>query len=244
MRKPWKPGAGSRGGVRGLAAGLVVASMVIGTVLAAARPPAEIPLLVTFGSGLTDALRSDGSIAPGYAADYADGLQNVLAILQTSGNFRFFTQNDTRLPATRAMCFDFGDQFVPFPPTQCVNVGQPMHAYPSGDVAIQNLRYGQVVHKLTRFAWEEPGYIYRLGYGTDMDLDGIKDSPDVTVTCIAPSNTSLPCAQWVLAPSTDGQAALFRFAVTAGKRGAVVEGPAELIGLYQMPFVQTLAVKR
>jgi hypothetical protein len=99
------------------------------------------------------------------------------------------------------------------------------------------------VHKLTRFAWDQPGYIYRLGYGTDMDLNGVMDSPDVTVTCIAPSNTSLPCTTWVLAPSTDGTAALFRFALTVGKRGAIVEGPAELVGLYHMPFVQTLTLK-
>jgi hypothetical protein len=198
---------------------------------------------VSFGSGPTDALRSDGFVAPGYAADYANGLENVLAILQTSGNFRFFTQNDTAQPASRAVCFDFGAQSVPFQSAQCVNVGQPMHAYATGDVAIQALRYGQSVRKLTRFTWDDGSIRYRIGYGTDMDFDGVQDSPSVRVTCLAPADASQPCTTWVLAPETDGTAALFRFVLTTGKRGAVVEGPAEFIGAYTMPFVQTLTLK-
>jgi len=211
--------------------------------LLAAKPPAEIPLLVTFGTGTTDTLRSDGLIALGYTADYANGVENVLAVLQSSGNFRFFTQNDDRFAALRTMCFDFGSQPVPFASAQCVNVGQPMHAFPTGDVAIQSLRYGQSVKKLTRFAWTEGAYVYRLGYGTDMNMDGVQDSPAVNVTCIAPSDTSRPCAKWVLSPQADGSAALFRFQLLSGRHGVVTEGPAEFIGNYAMPFVQTLTVK-
>ena len=140
------------------------------------------------------------------------------------------------------MCFNFDAQAVPFAAAQCVNVGQPMHAYTSGDVPIQNLRYGQSVQKLTRFAWDDAAVRYRLGYGTDMNLDGIQDSPAVTVTCIAPSDTNLPCTTWVLAPAADGSAALFRFSLTTQGKN-VVEGPAELVGLYTMPFVQTLTKK-
>jgi hypothetical protein len=225
-----------------LVAGLVVIAMG-GRALSAAKPPSEMQLLVTFGNGATDALRSDGLRAPGYTADYANGLENVLAILQTSGNFRFFTQNDTRLAASRGMCFDFGMQPVPFAPAQCVNIGQPMHSYTTGDVAIQFLRYGQSVKKLTRFAWTEGNVTYRLGYGTDMDMDGVQDSPAVTVTCIAPSDTTRPCTKWVLSPQADSPAALFRFELITGKRGVVSEGPAQFIGTYSMPFVQTLTVK-
>lgn len=231
------------GVVRRFTASVVVLSMMLGVALLAARPLREVPVLVTFGNGPTDSLRSDGLLAPGYEADYANGLENVLAVLQPSGSFRFFTQNNTQQPATRAMCFDFGAQSVPFAPARCVNVGQPMHAYASGDVPIQNLTYGQSVRKLTRFAWDEPGYRYRLGYGTDMDADGLQDSPEVTVTCIAPASTSQPCTSWVLAPATDGTAALFRFALTGGKKGNVTEGPAEYLGAYLMPFVQTITVK-
>ena len=75
-----------------------------------------------------------------------------------------------------------------------------------------------------------------------MNLDGILDSPAVTVTCIAPNNASLPCTTWVLAPSADGSAALFRFSLTTQGKN-VVEGPAELVGMYKMPFVQTLTKK-
>ena len=224
---------------------VVAVSMAFGASLSAGRPAPDIPVLVTFGQGPADALRSDGFTAPGYLADYANGLENVLAVVQRSGNFRFFTQDDTRKPAVRTMCFDFGTQLVPFQGAQCVNVGQPMLAYPQGDVAIQNLRYGQSVRKLTRFGWNEGnGYIYRLGYGTDMNMDGLQDSPSVTVTCIAPSDTSKPCDTWVLAPESDGTAALFRFPITAGRNGNLIEGAPEFVGMYTMPFVQTFTLKQ
>jgi len=229
--------------LRGVACLVVVSASLYGSVIAAGKPPKDVSVLVTFGSGALDTLRSDGLRARGYDADYADAQDNVLALVQGSGNFRFFTQSDTSLPAGRNVCFDFGTQSVPFVVSQCVNVGQPMHAYPTGDVAIQNLRYGQSVRKLTRFTWDEGSVRYRIGYGTDMDMDGLQDSPAVTVTCIAPANTSLPCTSWVLAPETDGTAALFRFALTVAKRGVINEGPAELVGMYHMPFVQTFTVK-
>jgi hypothetical protein len=186
-------------------------------------PNIPLPLLVSFGAGEADALRSDGWHAPGFQDDYADGLENVLAILQTSGNFRFFMDGDAQLPPQRSLCFDFRAQQVPFPAAQCVHANQPMHAYPVNDVAIQNLRYGQSVRKLTRFTWQDStNYVYRLGYGTDMDTNGVQDSPSVRVTCTAPAVTSAPCTQWVLAPETDGTAALFRFPLS--KRGTVIEG--------------------
>jgi hypothetical protein len=118
-----------------------------------------------------------------------------------------------------------------------------MHAYPSGDVMIQNLRYGQSVRKLTRFTWDDGSVRYRIGYGTDMDMNGVQDSPAVTVTCLAPADTSKPCTSWVLAPETDGTVALFRFVLTTNKRGVIGEGPAEFVGMYQMPFVQTFTIK-
>jgi hypothetical protein len=236
-----------------LTAAVGVMALGLGSVLSAAKPPREVALAVTFGSGQTDTLRSDGRQAPGYEADYVNGLENVQAVLQSSGNFRFFTQSDTAQPPLRAMCFDFGAQEVPFARVQCVNVGQPMHSYTDGsDVPIQSLTYGQSVHKLTRFAWDDGGYRYRLGYGTDMDADGVQDAPGVTVTCIAPADTSKSCTTWVLAPESGsaapaGTAALFQFAltVTKGRRGTttVTEGPAVLIGHYVMPFVQTLTLK-
>jgi hypothetical protein len=64
----------------------------------------------------------------------------------------------------------------------------------------------------------------------------------VNVTCIAPADTSKPCTTWVLAPETDGTAALFRFALTNSRKG-VVEGAPEFLGNYVMPFVQTFTIK-
>ena len=219
---------------------------VTAALLAAGRPPVilEVPLVLT----VVDAPCETGS-CPGLASDtlgtYTDGTDNVLAILQGSGNFRFFTQSDTRQGAVRNLCYDFGDQLTglagPLPlPSACVNVGQPMHAYATGDVAIQNLTFGQSVRKLTRFAWTEGSYTYRLGYGTDMDANGI-DSPAVRVTCTGP--TTGACGTWSLVPeSAEGTAALFRFPLTI-KGKSTTEGPAEFIGLVRMPFVETFTRK-
>lgn len=219
--------------------------------LSAAKPAADIPLVLSFSSGATDALTSDGLSAPGYAENYAHGLENVLAVIQGSGNLRFGTQAATNAAAIRRMCVDFGTQFgdqgavVPFVdgnPRQCVNVLQPMHAYLTGDLSIASLPYGQSVAKLTRFGWDDGGYRYRIGYGTDMDMNGVMDSPSVRVTCIAPALSTAPCATWVLTPSTDGTAALFRFKLST-KRGGDQEGAAEFVGTFVLPFAQTFTRK-
>jgi hypothetical protein len=94
-----------------------------------------------------------------------------------------------------------------------------------GGASTHNLRYGQSVRKLTHFQWDDGGYRYRVGYGTDMDMDGNLDSPAVRVTCIGPQDATQPCTQWVLAPETDGIAVLFPFALLT-KRGNVTEGPS------------------
>jgi hypothetical protein len=228
-------------------AGVVLFSALLG----AGKPVAEVPLVISFGPADGNGLTSDGFTAPGYSADYANGAENVLAVIQGSGNLRFGTQFDSSNAATRAICIEFGDQFaaqelvVPFVDglsRQCVNVLQPMHAYPAGDVSIASLRYGQSVQKLTRFEWNDGSYRYRIGYGTDMNMDGVADSPAVGVTCIAPDSASSPCASWVLAPTTDGAAALFRFKLT-NKRGTMVEGTPEFVASVVMPFTQTFSRK-
>ena len=225
--------------------------LLAGVVVSAGKPSPDIALLVSFSNTAADALTGDGFLAPGYAADYAHGLENILAIIQPSGNFRFGTQSNLNAAATRQMCVDFATQFadlgllVPFVdgnPRQCVNVLQPMHAYPTGDVSIASLRYGQSVEKLTRFSWDDGSYRYRIGYGTDMDMNGVRDSPAVRVTCIGPADSTAPCATWVLAPSTNGEAALFRFRLT-DKRGAVQEGSPEFVAHVVMPFAQTFSRK-
>lgn len=116
---------------------------------------------------------------------------------------------------------------------------EAMHAYPAGDVQIQSLRYGQSVQKLVRFGWIDNGYYFRIGYGSDMNQDGIMDSPPVNVTCIAPADANVACTRWLLAPQqTLGTAALFRFQVL--KQG---EGPAEFIGNFSMPFSETFILR-
>ena len=176
-----------------LCAGLATAALVVvaGATRTQAGPPArDTPVLLTFGHTASDRLTSDGGtvVVTGRTADYANALQNVLTSVQGTGNYRFTTQNDTASAATRAMCLNFGPQFidqnlaVPFAdgqPSQCVNVLQPMHSYPTGDVAIQNLRYGQSVRKLTRFAWDDGG-----------SATGSGMAPTWTGTA---STTRLPC---------------------------------------------------
>ena len=209
----------------------------------AAKPPSDVPVNLWFGNAAGDGITSDGlsSINNGVTADYIDGIQNVLAMIQGSGNFRFSTQENTRNAAQRSMCVNFGTQYAgPLPfgngsPQQCVNALQPMLGYATGNVSIQDLHYGQSVQKLTRFGWDDGGYVYRLGYGSDMDQNGVIDSPPVAVTCIEPQNPSLPCSKWLLAPTDSaGTAAFFRFKLL--RNG---EGPAEFLGNYAMPFSQT-----
>jgi len=217
--------------------------------LNAGKPTADIPLKMNLSAGAADRITSDGLTATGYADAYVDGVENVMAIIQSSGNFRFTTRNETRLAATRRLCIDFAGQFadqgkpVPFAdgnPRQCVDVTQPMHAYASVDIAIMSLRYGQSVDKLTRFGWEDAGWQYRLGYGTDMNRDGVTDAPPVRVTCIAPADTNAACTKWVLAPALNGEAVLYRFPI---KRGTVQESDGELVALVVMPYAETFEKK-
>ena len=75
-----------------------------------------------------------------------------------------------------------------------------------------------------------------------MDRDGIDDSPAVRVTCIAPLDGTKSCTQWVIAPESDGAAALFRFNVSYDRRGnqVVDENSGVRIANVVMPFTQTL----
>lgn len=221
--------------------------LVLGAAAVAAKPLSDIPVLLWFGNAAGDGITSDGQVVSvnGLVADYADGMQNVLTIMQSTGNFRFTTTDNTRKAAQRAACVDFGTQFAgPLPygdggARQCVSILEAMHNYPTGDIALQNLRYGQSVQKLVRFTWIDGGYAYRLGYGSDMDGDGVMDSPPVSVTCIAPQDASQPCSKWLLAPSdAAGTAAFFRFQQL--RKG---EGPAEFLGTYDMPFSETWVQK-
>jgi len=214
--------------------------------------PAEVALRVSFGHGTLDTITSDSFTPPGYPEDdYVNGVENVLAIIQGSGNFRFDTQHDANVAPDRRICIDFGNQFadqglvVPFSggnPRQCVIVEQPMLGYSTVDVSIANLTPGQSVQKLTRLAWDDGTYRYRIGYGTNMDMEGDRDSPPVNVTCIAPAAATLPCTTWLLAPSTDGTAALYSYKLTI-RKNAVQEGPPVLVGHFKMPFAQTLTRK-
>ena len=136
-----------------LALFLAAAYNVTGLEARRGKPAADVPVVLTFGTASTDALQSDGFVAPGYSADYAHGVENILAVLYPAGNLGFSTQADTRNNALRSVCINFGAQVVPFAALQCVNMSQPMHEYPSDITSIQNLAYGQSVAKLTRFAW-------------------------------------------------------------------------------------------
>ena len=239
---------------------LAAATALIGVSLTAAGRDVPINLWFdnTFGLGLT----SDGSTAGanGVVADYIDGLQNVLAVIQSSGTFRFSTQDNTHQPAQRLLCIDFGNQYpgpLPFGnggSFQCVNMLQAMHDYGASTVGIAGLHPGQSVQKLVRFTWDDAGYYYRLGYGSDMNKNGVPDSPPVTVSCVEPqSQPTAACTKWMLTPLPDpsgnyessssstatGTAAFYRAKIL--KNGG--EDPAELLGYYVMAFTQTFTRK-
>lgn len=227
--------------------GLLALAPAAVDVVTASKPPSDIPLFVWFGNAAGAGLTSDGrQVAVTIngittTADYANGVENVLAVIQGSGNFRLNMQNNTRRLATRSVCVDFGTQLngvslQPLPVSyECVNIEEPMHAYATGDVPIQNLLLNQQVDKLTRFAWTESGYRWRIGYGTDMNQDGILDSPPVVVGCIDAASPAQPCAKWLMTPKDpSGAAALFRFKILRSG-----EGPAEFVTNVAMPFSMT-----
>lgn len=241
---------------------VLCAIVACGAGLRAGKTSPDVPVNLWFDQ--TQALTSDGLLATanGVTADYINGLQNVLAVIQGSGNSRFATQNDTRQPATRSLCVDFGTQIangsVPFgngASRQCVNVLQSMLGYPIGaaTVSIQSLHYGQSVQKLARWAWTDAGYSYRLGYGSDYNRNGVPDSPPVTVTSVEPQDAAAACTKWVMTPAvasayatessgnvldpsaTTGTAVFWRAALLPGGN----EGAPELLGYYAMPFSAT-----
>jgi hypothetical protein len=232
------------------------AATVTAIPLWAARPLPDTPLLVWFGNETGDGLKSDGQhvvVNSGGAlvtADYANGIDNVLAVLQNDlGLSRFDMQSEKSKPSIRNVCVDFGTQLDavtvrPLPlSVECVNIEEPMHNYPANDVAMQKLTLNQQVEKLTRFCWNEAGYRWRIGYGTDMNQDGTLDSPPVVVTCIATGGAGQPCTKWLMTPKTTtlpaGRAAFYRFALLKGGK----EGPAEFVADVDMPFSITLAAR-
>ena len=74
--------------------GLVAIAVLLGTTLNAQKPSSDIPLLVWFGPQTDGGVTSDGrQVTVGaIVADYASGLENVLAVVQSSGNFRLNMQ--------------------------------------------------------------------------------------------------------------------------------------------------------
>lgn len=228
--------------------------------LRAGKTPPDIPINLWFDNSLGQGLTSDHltASANGVIADYIDGLQNVLAIIQGGGNFRFSTQDNTRQATPRSLCVDFGTQYsgaLPFgtgSSYQCVNILEAMLSFGTSS-AIASLHPGESVQKLVRFQWEDGGYYYRLGYGSDMNANALPDTPPVVVTCVEPhGQPTASCTQWRLTPLADpsgsyessststvtGTAAFYRARIL--KNG---DGPGELLGYYAMPFTQTFTRK-
>lgn len=233
-------------------------------VLSAGKTPPDVPIDLWLGPQ-TQGLTPDGGTAiyNNVMADYIDGLQNVTAVIQGGGNFRFLTQSSTRQPVQRTVDVNFGAQApnaqIPFFPTGAsedqVNILEAMLGYPIGTTTadIASLHPTQSTAKLVRWGWQADGYYYRLGYGSDFDRDGVPDTPPVIVTCVEPSDDlSAPCTKWTMAPAAaagfhteagdnvaDGTAVYWRAKVLKGGN----EGSPELIGYYVMPFSETFTRK-
>ena len=197
----------------------------------------DIPLQVSYRDAATDGIHSDGMTSfTGWSSQYVHGSEdNALVLIQATGNYRFSTRLDTRKPLRRHVCLAFAGQASPFASPYCVDILIGMH----GDGDIQDMRYGQILTKRVRHSWDDGGYEYALGFGTDVNGDGVFDeTPPVNVTCVAPdSSPSSACTQWTM--SSAGPASLARQALLSkGKYG-----PRELIGYYNMPFEVTFTRK-
>lgn len=203
----------------------IVASLSSAVVVAQQK---DIPIQVTYRNttgAVPDGVRSDGLTSfTGAAADYVHGSEdNVLALIQSAGNYRFSTRLATNKPLRRRLCFDFGVQASPLGQTYCGDVLIAM----LGDGDIQDMRVGEQLSKRMRHSWTHEGYEYVLGFGTDWDQNGVQDSPPVTATCLSEANAV--CTGWSL--ETAGGSTLSRAQVL--KRGL---GPVQLVGTYSMPF--------
>lgn len=240
----------------------VIAAVVLSAAgLTAGKTQPDIPINLWFDDTVGQGLTSDGltATANGVTADYIDGVQNVLAIIQSSSGFRFSTQDNTHQSAQRSLCLDFGVQYpgpLPFGnggSFQCVNILEPMHLYGTNTTAIGSLHPGQSVQKLVRFGWDDGGFHYRLGYGTDMNMNGVPDSPPVKVTCVEPQNQpTAACTKWMLTPlpdpsgSYESSSTSTATCTAAFYRAQILrngEGPGELLGYFVMPFTQTFTKK-
>ena len=233
--------------------------------LSAGRTPPDIPINLWFGSS-TQGLTSDGGTVfyNNVQADYIDGQQNVSAVIQGGGNFRLLTQSNTRQPVQRFVDINFGSQtanaMIPFFPSglsdERVNVVQAVVGFPLGSAttAIADLHPMGSTMKIVRWNWDESdGYSYHLGYGSDVDRDGVPDSPPVVVNCVEPANdATAACAKWTMAPvsgwsspteagnpAPDGTAVYWRTKILKGGN----EGSPQLIGYYVMPFSETFTRK-
>ena len=203
----------------------IVASLASGVVVAQQK---DIPVQVTYRNAtgpLPDGVRSDGLASfTGAAADYVHGSDdNVLALIQSAGQYRFSTRLATNKPLRRRLCFDFGTQPSPLGQTYCADVLIGM----LGDGNLQDMRVGEQLSKRMRHSWTHQGFEYVLGFGTDWDQDGVQDSPSVTATCL--SETDAVCSEWSL--QTAGGATLSRAQVLKRELG-----PMQLVGTYSMPF--------
>ena len=177
--------------------------------LMAAAPPREVQLKVTYRDAmgpLPDGVQSDGLVSfTGMGAQYVHGSEdNVLAILQDTGNFRFSTRLDTRKPLRRRLCLNFGTQPIPFLAPGCTDVLIGMH----GDGRVQEMAYGEVLAKRVRLTWNASGYDYHLGYGTDWNIDGTYDTVPLSVSCVSVAQSGASCNGWVM--STTGRASMSR----------------------------------
>ena len=232
-------------------AAFVLAAALVGVVpfVEAGKPLPEVPLVVSFGAAPGMMIVSEAQ--PPSTIPYTDRQENVRAFLYPSGGFSFTTRADTAAPDYRWVCFGPGVGITtveePNPPAfpsgcwplELQLMGQRI-TFGEEPVTIQTMAQGDSVVAFVRFAWKVGTDTYRLGYGTDMDGDGTEDSPPLTTTCEA--NVAGKCTTWTVASEGDHLAALFVVVPRTGKNGKVT-WVNEPLGLYVMPFVQTLTVK-
>jgi hypothetical protein len=221
---------------------IALAAIAASAGLQAARTT-DVPVALSYRNDVADGVTSDGLMSlSGLPYQYVNGVaDNIGAILKGGGNLIYTAQYDASVTPRRAICIGFGEQASPLGVQQlCAHANQnmapPLDALTSSP-PLTAMHYGDSVDKRLQIWWDDAstGYRYQIRYGGDMNGDGVADAPNITVSCVSPTNATQSCAQWAV--TSDAYTIVGRSKLLKGGQ----LGSFEFLGYYNLPFQMTVS---